>query len=100
MLTFEKVLEVFSEYLTEDDSCEVLQSSRGCLVVDWESTADRWVTTRLCQTPEQLRDAIRIHYENYQGCKLTHGYKRELLPSEDSDIKRMGEAMVKRCEGN
>lgn len=100
MLTFEKVFEIFNEYLAEDDSCEVLQSSRGHLVVDWDSTADRWVTARLCQTPEQLRDSIRIHYEDYQGYKLTQGYKRELLPSEDVDIKLMGEAMVERCEKN
>ena len=40
-MTNEKILEVFKDYISADDSCEVLQSSRGYLVVDWESTADR-----------------------------------------------------------
>ena len=47
-MTSKKVLEVFKDYIAADDSCEVLHSSRGYLVVDWDSTADRWVTSRLC----------------------------------------------------
>lgn len=96
-MTNKKVLEVFSDYITTDDSCEVLYSSRGYLVVDWDSMSDRWVTSRLCKTPKQLRDALRSHYEDYQGYKLTGGYKRELLPSEEADIRLMGEAMAERC---
>ncbi len=100
MLTFEKILEVFKEYLSEDKSCEVLHTNRGYLVVDWESEADCWITARLCRTPEHLRDALRSHYEEYQGYLLTGGYKRELLPSEDIDIKHMGEALAERCGEN
>ena len=102
MLTYKKVLEVFKDYLAEDDSCEVLTTSQGYLVVDWDSRKkdSEWVTSRLCQTPEHLRDVLRSRYEEYQGYKLTGGYKRELLPSEDVDIRRMGEAMAERCGEN
>ena len=96
-MTNEKILEVFKDYISADDSCEVLQSSRGYLVVDWDSIANRWVTSRLCKTPQQLRDALRSHYEDYQGYTLTGGYKRELLPSEEADLTRMGEAIAERC---
>ncbi len=99
-MTSKKVLEVFKDYIAADDSCEVLQSSRGYLVVDWDSIADRWVTSRLCKTPQQLRDALRSHYEDYQGYTLTGGYKRELLSSEEADIKRMGAAIAERCNEN
>ena len=99
-MTFENVLEVFREYLSEDGSCEVLDTSRGYLVVDWESSKNNWVTSRLCQTPEHLRDVLRSRYEEYQSFKLTGGYKRELLPSENVDIQLMGEAMVERCGEN
>ena len=34
MLTYKKVLEVFKDYLAEDESCEVLTTSQGYLVVD------------------------------------------------------------------
>ena len=99
-MTFENVLEVFREYLSEDGSCEVLDTSRGYLVVDWESSKNNWVTSRLCQTPEQLRDVLRCRYEEYQGFKFTGGYKRELLPSESVDIQLMGETMAERCGEN
>ena len=102
MLTYEKVLAVFKDYLAEDDSCEVLTTSQGHLVVDWSSrkSDSEWVTSRLCQTPEHLRDVLRSRYEEYQGYKLTRGYKRELLPFEDADIRLMGEAMSERCGEN
>lgn len=101
-MTYEKVLAVFQDYLAEDKACEVLTSSQGYLVVDWDSRKkdSEWVTSRLCQTPEHLRDVLRSRYEEYQGYKLTGGYKRELLPSEDVGIRRMGEAMAERCGEN
>ena len=37
MLSFEKVLEVFGDYLAQDKACEVLTTSRGIMVVDWAS---------------------------------------------------------------
>ena len=102
MMTYKKVLEVFKDYLAEDESCEVLTTSQGYLVVDWSSrkSDSDWVTSRLCQTPEHLRDVLRSRYEEYQGFKLTGGYKRELRPSEDVDIRLMGEAIAERCGEN
>ena len=99
-MTYEKVLEVFQDYLTEDDSCEVLSVSRGYLVVDWSSCKSEWVTSRLCQTPEHLRDVLRSHYEEYQGYLLTNGYKRDVLPQEDQEIQRMGAALAGLCDKN
>ncbi len=96
MLTYEKVLEIFGDYLIEDGSCEVLQSSRGYLVVDWDSCKDNWVTTRLCNTPALLRDTLRSHYEEYQGYQRTDGYKRDVTDQEEQDIERMGAALAAR----
>ena len=102
MLTYEKVLEVFKDYLAEDDSCEVLTTSQGHLVVDWSSRKNdsEWVTSRLCQTPEHLRDVLCSRYEEYQGYLLTNGYEREVLPQEEQDIQRMGAALAERCGEN
>ena len=101
-LTYKRVLEVFKDYLAEDESCEVLTTSQGYLVVDWNSrkSDSEWVTSRLCQTPEHLRDVLRSRYEEYQGYKLTGGYKREVLPSEDVDIRLMGKTIAERCGEN
>lgn len=100
MMTNKKVLEVFKDYIAADAFCEVLRCSMGYLVVDWDTADDRWIASRLCRTPEQLRDALRALYEVYQAYKLTDGYKRELLPSEETKIRLMGEAMAERCGEN
>ena len=101
-MTYEKVLAVFRDYLAEDKACEVLTSSQGYLVVDWDSRKkdSEWVTSRLCQTPEHLRDVLRSRYEEYQSYLLTNGYKREVLPLEEQDIQRMGAALADLCDKN
>ncbi len=43
---------------------------------------------------------ITALYERLSSYRLTGGYKWELLPSEDTDIKQMGEALAGRCEEN
>lgn len=100
MLTFEKVLEVFGDYLGQDHACEVLTTSRGHLVVDWESCKNNWVTAQLCPTPKKLLDVLRPSYEEYQGFLLTDGYKRDLTDQEEQDIERMGGELAARCEEN
>ena len=98
ILTYEKVLETFGDYLSEDDSCEILQSSRGYLVMDWDSCKDNWVTARLCNTPALLCDTLRSHCEEYQSYRLTDGYKRDVTDQEEQDIARMGAALAARCK--
>lgn len=100
MLSFEKVLEVFGDYLAQDKACEVLTTSRGVMVVDWESCNNNWVTSQLCPTPKKLLSVLRPSYEEYQGYLLTDGYKRDLTEQEEQDIKRMGEELAARCVEN
>ena len=100
MLSFEKVLEVFGDYLAQDKACEVLTTSRGIMVVDWESCKNNWVTSQLCPTPKKLLSVLRPSYEEYQGYLLTDGYKRDLTEQEEQNIKRMVEELAARSEEN
>ena len=97
-MTFENVLEVFRKYLSEDSSCEILDTSRGYLAVDWESNKHNWITSRLCQTPEQLRETLRSRWEEYQGYRLTDGYKRDVSEWEKQEIMCQGAALAAKCE--
>ena len=40
MLTFEKVIEVFKDYLTEDTRYEIVMTSHGYTVLEWDSRAN------------------------------------------------------------
>lgn len=99
MLTFEKVLEEFRDYLIEDKSCEVLRSGRGYMVLNWENCLQNdWVTAQLCRTPEDLRDILRFSYVEYEEFHLTNGYKRDLTEQEDQNIEHAGLELAARCD--
>lgn len=101
MLTFEKVLEVFGDFLAENKSYDVLQTSRGYMVVNWECCVQNdWVTAQLCRTPEDLRDVLLFGYVERQSFCLTDGYKRDLTDQEEHDIERVGLKLAARCEEN
>ncbi len=96
-MTYEKVLEVFKDYLNKDADCEVVNTSRGYMVVYWESYIDTWVTTRLAQTPEELRDILRTQYENFLGFEISQIRKREPDVVEQEEIRCKGAELADRC---
>ena len=65
MLTFEKVLEVFKDYLTEDTRYEIVMTSHGYTVLEWDSSANTWADEDLCATPEIMRDVILDIFTGY-----------------------------------
>jgi len=65
MLTFEKVLEVFKDYLAEDIRYEIVMTSHGYTVLEWDSRANTWVGEELCATPEIMRDVLLDNFTGY-----------------------------------
>lgn len=98
MLTFDKVLGAFREYLSADDSCEVLTTSRGQVVMDWDSGSSGWYSVRLCQTPEALRDVLLESFEEYQEYLATNGYKREITETDKHEVQKKCQAMLEKLQ--
>ena len=96
-MTYEKVLEVFGDYLSKDKDSEVLNTSRGYLVLMWESCFHNWLTTKLAQSPEDLRDLLQERYEDFLSYKITQDRERHPDKKEQEEIKRMGEELAARC---
>ena len=65
MLTFEKVMEVFKDYLAEDTRYEIVMTSHGYTVLEWDSTAKTWMSAELCATPEIMRDILLDDFTGY-----------------------------------
>ena len=65
MLTFEKVLEVFKDYLAEDTRYEIVMTSHGHIVLEWDSRANTWAGEELCATPETMRDVLLDSFTGY-----------------------------------
>lgn len=82
MLTFEKVMEVFKDYLTEDTRYEIVMTSHGYTVLEWDSRANTWAGEELCATPEIMRDVLLDDFTGYME------YKAIIASGEVSEIER------------
>ena len=76
MLTFEKVLDVFKDYLAADDMFEVVMTHHGYAVLAWDERAKDWVDINACPTSEDLRDALLDGYENFTEYHITIRYNK------------------------
>ena len=61
MLTFEKVLEIFADYLTADETIEVYISRHGCVRVDFDQDF-HYCSGEVCHTPKELFDLLADDY--------------------------------------
>ena len=90
MMTFEKVLEVFNDYLNKDSVLEVVNTKRGYTVMIWDEKDEQWFGVEHCKAPELLRDALLDGYRDFLEQQLTHN-RRSLTETEILDIQN-------RCE--
>lgn len=65
MLTFEKVLTVFQDYLSQDERYEILITSRGYTVMEWDSTQQDWAGAQFCPTPEKMKEILLEAFAGY-----------------------------------
>ena len=61
MLTFEKVLEIFADYLTADETIEVYISRHGCVRVEFDQDF-HYCSGEVCHTPKELFDLSRSFF--------------------------------------
>lgn len=97
MMTFDKVLEVFKDYLNQDDVFEVVTTKRGCTVMFWETKEEQWFGVEHCKTPELLRDALLEGYRDFSEQKLTHNCQN-LTQEEIADIESRCKQLYDKCE--
>ena len=90
MLTFEKVLEIFADYPTADETIEVYISRHGCVRVEFDQDF-HYCSGEVCHTPKELFDLLADDYRTYVEIELTKG-RRELT----EDDERQADALCKR----
>lgn len=72
MLTFEKVLEAFKDYLVEDTDCEVVLTKHGYTMMQWNEKSKSWYGVEYCETPEDLQEELtmaKTEFEEYNHAK-------------------------------
>ncbi len=96
MLTFEKVLEIFKEYLEKDNICEVVTTKQGYTVMYWDNKAEDWYAVIYCKTPEDMRDTFLKSYFDFLEEALTHN-DRDATESELKELQGACEKMRTLC---
>ena len=97
MKTFEKVLEIFRDYLDSDQEEEVLKCRRGYLRVTWNGDSRYCVDGILCRTPEELFEILLSDYRSYQEIQITKG-RREVTEDDEKLAEQFCQRLRKRWE--
>lgn len=92
MLTFEKVLAGFKDYLDEDKRYEILMTSHGHILLEWNSNDRELESAQFCPTPEAMKEALLNALEGYLEYKITL-CNRNLTDEERRNIQAQVEKM-------
>ncbi len=97
MLTFEKVMDAFKDYLAEDTRYEIVMTSRGYTILEWDSRANTWAGEELCATPEIMRDVLLDDFTGYLEYKaiVTDGNVSKI---EQAEIAARRQALLEKLQ--
>ena len=84
MLTFEKVLDVFQPFLAEG-VYEIVSTSHGYTILEWDSYCQEWISVKLCATPEDMAETLLDDLTGYLEYKATLG-RRDLTYEDMAQI--------------
>jgi len=96
MLTFEKVLSVFDEYLQQDPLYEVVLTSHGYTLMAWEPRRNQWYTAEIMETPEVLLDTLLCKCAEFLEDQVTDS-ERDLSPAEQAEINERCRRLEAEC---
>lgn len=97
MLTFEKVLSIFEQFLSENGIYEIVQTSHGYTVLEWDSRAKEWIGVQLCSTPEEMAEILLDNLTGYLEYKATLG-RRDLTYDDMAKVSAQRQAYLERLQ--
>ncbi len=95
MLTFEKVLEAFKDYLAADGMYEIVMTSHGYTVLEWDAQLGDWTGAKRCATPQDMAETLLEHLTNYLEYKATSG-RRELTEDDLAQVEVQRKVMLEK----
>lgn len=98
MLTFEKVMEVFADYLKKDPLYEVVLTSHGYTLMAWEPERSQWYSAEYMATPTDLMDSLLDAYTNFREDQITDN-DRDLTQQEQAELDGECSLLRDKCIG-
>ncbi len=96
MLTYEKVLNVFGDYLQQDPLYEIVSTSHGYTLLAWEPGREEWYNAQILKTPKAMLNALLETYASYLEDKITQN-ERDLTPQEQEQIDSQCKQLREKC---
>ena len=96
MLTFEKVLEVFKDFLAEG-IYEIVTTSHGLTVLEWDDCCKDWTSVKLCRTPQELADVLLFGYTGNLKYKATLA-RRELTEGDLAQVNAQRKMILEKLQ--
>ena len=96
MLTFEKVLTVFGDYLQQDPLYEVISTRHGYTMMAWEPARNTWYSAEYMATPKALLNSLLDAYANFMEDQITDS-ERELTQQETDKIQSQCNLLRAKC---
>lgn len=97
MLTFEKILDVFAQYLMQDPVVEIVMTRRGYTVMLWDRKQENWWEAEYCATPEKMLEVLLESYGLYLE-EIRCAGNRELTEEEKAEICADQQRIKALCE--
>ena len=90
MLTFEKVLEIFEDYLAQDMELEVYKTRYGYVCVSFNGSPPDPPPCEgdVCRAPEELFDLLLTDYQDFELLRRTKG-RREVTEADEKAVKEL-----------
>ena len=99
MMTFEKVLDIFEDYLALDMEMEVCKSRSGYIRVDFNGPEELlgYCSGMVCRTPKELFDLLLSDYESYLEIQRTKG-RRDVTEEDKNEIAALCQSRLEKWE--
>ncbi|MBD5095303.1 MAG: hypothetical protein HDT26_13725 [Subdoligranulum sp.] len=98
MLTFEKVLDAFKDFLATDDMFEVVMTSHGYAILEWDSRMKNWIEAKCCATPQDMAEILLNNYIGTLEYQVTLA-RRELTEDDLAQIEAQRQIMLAKLQG-
>ncbi len=96
MLTYDKILNVFEDYLQQDPLYEIVSTSHGYTLLAWEPDREEWYNAQILKTPNAMLNALLETYSSYLEDKITQN-ERDLTPQEQAQIDSQCKQLREKC---
>ena len=96
MLTFEKVLAIFADYLQQDPLYEVVLTSHGYTLMAWEPERKKWYSAEYMDTPKDLLDGLLEAYSSFREDQITDN-ERDMTDQEQDELDKECSLLRDKC---